>query len=157
MTEFGLNCLLQNLFALSNSSLEPKPWSTISTSLLTVSGILSVVLAACCLPDAKFAERLARAMIPFVSFHRPTNIQNEFLEPIPIAFPKVLAFHSTVEPPLYTLCPAVSASEARGDLRILKGSRVQLDIDVNQKLSKARIEFQFEIGHPVRRLASKGH
>jgi len=121
------------------------PWRTISKSLFTVFGMIAVVLTACYIPDARFAERLARAMIPFISFHQPTNLQKRILELPPIALPKVLAFHSTVAPPLYTLCPAVSASEARGDLRVLKGSRVQLEIDVNQTLSKASIAMEFNV------------
>ncbi len=119
------------------------PWWTISKSLLSASGMLVVVLVACCIPDAKFAERLARAMIPFISFHQPSNIQFKLPEPSSIPLPKVLAFHSTVEPPLYSLSPAVSTSAPRGDLRVLKRSRVQLDIDVNQTLSQASIAMEF--------------
>ncbi len=118
------------------------PWWTISKSLLSASGMLVVVLVACCIPDAKFAERLARAMIPFISFHPPSNIQYKLLEPSSIPLPKVLAFHSTVKPPSYSLSPTVSTSEPRGDLRVLKGSRVQLDIDVNQTLSQASIAIE---------------
>ncbi len=212
------------------------PWRKLSKILVALIAVLGGVVAACCIPDAKFSERLGRAMIPFVSFERVSNIQIKILDPSPnslsvpsdqiipfvvqitggspteatleliesdgaqgktgdskgrqnsrrslkmnfvgdspllfslnapisdlptkfrvlagdaetlfrtiqpIARPKVLAFHSEIEPPAYTLHAKELASAARGDLRVLKGSRLKLDIDVNQALSQALIAMEF--------------
>ena len=211
------------------------PWGAISKHLLASIAAIAIVLLACCIPSAKFPERLARAMLPFVSFARPSTVQIAILEPnlaalsvpsdqvlsfaievtggapaeavleliesgpnlssidsaslgekrqalsmnrtsdLPLRFavtapisdrsisfrflsgdaetiwrtltpmprPKAIAFHSDVEPPVYTKSPKESASNPRGDLRVLKGSHVRLDIDVNQSLSDANIELEF--------------
>ncbi len=212
------------------------PWRALSKILVALIAVLGGVVAACCIPDAKLSERLARAMIPFVAFERPSNIQITILDPSPnslsvpsdqiipfvvqitggsptdatleliesdgtqvrigdskrgqnsrrslkmnfvgdssrlfsisapisdlptrfrviagdaetlfrtihpIARPKVLAFHSEIKPPAYTLDAKELASTPRGDLRVLKGSRVKLDIDVNQALSNSLIVMEF--------------
>ncbi len=212
------------------------PWRAIAKNLLALVAVLGGVVAACCIPNAKLPERLLRAMIPFVSFERPSNVQITILDPSPnslsvpsdqiipfviqvrggapteatlelietevpmsrldgsgrtpagrrflkmnivsdsplmfslsapisdlptkfrvvagdaetlfrtiqpIARPKVLAFHVELEPPAYTLGAKELSSTPRGDLRVLKGSRVKLDIDVNQTLSQARIAMEF--------------
>ena len=211
------------------------PWGAISKHLLSAIAAIALVLLACCIPGARFPERLARAMLPFVSFARPSTVQIAILEPnlsalsvpsdqilsfaievtggspadalleiiesgpnlnsgdnsiaqrkrqtlkmsrtsdIPLRFavttpisdrsmsfrfqsgdaetiwrnitpmprPKAIAFHSEVEPPAYTQLPKESASNSRGDLRVLKGSRVKLDIDVSQPLSEASMELEF--------------
>ena len=212
------------------------PWKIVSKNLLALIAVLGGIVAACGIPDAKLSERLARAMIPFVSFERPSRIQITILDPSPdslsvpsdqiipfvvqikggapteamlelveadgtqgrigdsngkqnsrrslkmncvgdspllfsinapisdlptrfrviagdaetlfrtihpIARPKVLTFHSEIEPPAYTRDAKEFASNARGDLRVLKGSRVKLDIDVNQALSNALIAMEF--------------
>ena len=211
------------------------PWGAISKHLLASIAAIAFVLLACCLPGAKFPERLARAMLPFVSFARPSTVQIAILEPnlaglsvpsdqvlsfaievsggspseavleliesgpnlssidssslgekrqalklnrtseFPLQFavtapisdrnmsfrflsgdaetiwrtmtpmprPKAIAFHCEVEPPAYTKGPKENASNPRGDLRVLKGSRLKIDIDVNQSLSDALIELEF--------------
>jgi len=212
------------------------PWRTLSKNLVALIAVVGGVVAACGIPDARLSERLARAMIPFVSFERPSSIQITIIDPSPdslsvpsdqiipfvvqikggspteatleliesdgtqsrideskgsqnsrrslkmncvgdspllfsinapisdlptrfriiagdaetlfrtiqpIARPKVLAFHSEIEPPAYTRDAKEFASTARGDLRVLKGSRVKLNIDVNQALSHALIAMEF--------------
>lgn len=211
------------------------PWGAISKHLWSSVTAIALVLLACFIPSAKFPERLARAMLPFVSFPRPSTVQIAILEPnlkalsvpsdqilsfaievtggsptdafleiiesgpnlnstdnsnsvdkrqglkmsrvseLPLRFavttpisdrslsfrfqsgdaetvwrtmtpmprPKAIAFHSEVEPPAYTQMPKETASNLRGDLRVLKGSRVKVDIDVNQPLSDASMELEF--------------
>ena len=212
------------------------PWQSIAKSLLAVSATMALVLAACCIPNAKIPARLARAMVPFLSFVRPSTFQITVLEPsptllavpsdhvvpfaievtgglaseavlelietgvslgevspatnnrvnrrvvkmklegdslssfaiaapisdratqfrflagdaetlfrtiTPIARPKAVGFHSVVNPPQYTLSPPESSTGERGDLRVLKGSRVKMDIDVNQLLARASIAMEF--------------
>ncbi len=211
------------------------PWGAISKHLLSAIVAIALVLLACCIPSAKFPERLARAMLPFVSFARPSTVQIAILEPnlsalsvpsdqilsfaiavtggspsdalleiiefgpnlnsgdnpnaldklqslkmsrssdFPLRFavttpisdrsmsfrfqsgdaetvwrtitpmqrPKAIAFQSEVDPPAYAQMPKESVSNPRGDLRVLKGSRVKIDIDVNQPLSDASMELEF--------------
>ena len=212
------------------------PWQSIARSLLAVSATIIFVLAACYIPNAKMPARLARAMVPFLSFVRPSLLQITVREPsptllavpsdqvvpfaievtgglaseavlelietgvslgevgsatnntanrrvlkmklegdsfssfsiaapisdratqfrflagdaetlfktiTPIARPKAIAFHSVVNPPQYTLSPPETSSGERGELRVLKGSRVRLDIDVNQLLARAVIVMEF--------------
>ncbi|MCY2983994.1 MAG: hypothetical protein NTY15_10185 [Planctomycetota bacterium] len=211
------------------------PWGAITKQVLSAISAIALILLACCIPSAKFPERLARAMLPFVSIARPSTVQIAILEPhltalsvpsdqvlafaieitggspadafleiiesgpnlnsshnsnaadkrqavkmsraseVPLRFaatspisdrrmsfrfqsgdaetgwrtitpmprPRAIAFHSEVEPPAYTQMPKETASNPRGDLRVLKGSRVKVDIDVNQPLSDASLELEF--------------
>ncbi len=212
------------------------PWRAIAKSVVAMSVTIGLVLAACCIPNAKIPARLARAMVPFVSFVRPSTIQITILEPsptllavpsdqvvpffaeveggvvsdvilelietgmrngeenrerdypenrrtlvmkpkadsvgrfavsapisdratkfrvlagdaetlfrtiTPIPRPKATAFHSVITPPSYTLSSVEKTSSDRGDLRLLKGSQVKMEIDVNQPLVSASIVMEF--------------
>ncbi len=119
------------------------PMRTTAISVLAMLTVIALVLVTRCMPNIKFAERLGRAMVPFISSERRSNSQFTNTDSSPIARPKVFAFHFTVKPPPYALSQTVKTTETRGDLCALKGSRVQWDIDVNQKLSKASIAMEF--------------
>ena len=212
------------------------PWRSIAKSVLAMCATIALVFAACCIPNVKLSARLARAMVPFISFVRPSTIEITVLEPsptllavpldqvipfaievtggsvteavlelietgvsvgdenlasngsenrrvlkmrpegdsfaafsvsapisdrvtkfrflagdaetlfrtiTPMARPKATAFHSVVTPPKYTLSSPQSSAGDRGDLRLLKGSQVKLDIDVNQSLAQGSILLEF--------------
>jgi len=62
----------------------------------------------------------------------------------PVAPPTVIAFHSEVEPPSYTFQPKESRSNPRGDMQVIKGSTVRLQLDVSQVVSKANIVMEYQ-------------
>jgi hypothetical protein len=57
------------------------PWKSIIKYLCVAIGSLSIVLIACSLPGGRIAGRLVRAMVPFVSLDRISQIQIKVLEP----------------------------------------------------------------------------
>lgn len=59
------------------------PWRKIAQSAATAFAVAAVLVIASYVPNLRFPERLARAMIPFVSLVRPSNIQINVLEPSP--------------------------------------------------------------------------
>jgi len=207
------------------------PWSAIVRALSTSGFLVAIILVACCFPEWKFPQRLARAMIPFVDIAVPTHVRIEILEPnpsprmvpseqtmrfsievtggspyeamlelqessvasqpstnpsrrlkmvmdnvsprrfsvsatigdsetrfrflagdgrtafqtiTPIQRPKPIAFHAVIAPPLYSRGPVKVQSGSRGDIQVLAGSSVELEIDSNMQLNRAELEIQFE-------------
>ena len=59
------------------------PWRKIAQSATAAIAVAAVLVIASYVPNLRFSERLARAMIPFVSLVRPSNIQIDVLEPSP--------------------------------------------------------------------------
>jgi hypothetical protein len=88
------------------------PWLSIAKSGLAMSAAIVMILAACCIPTAKLPARLARAMIPFLSFVRPSTLQITVLEPSPT----LLAVPSDQVIPFAIEVTGGSASEATLEL-----------------------------------------
>ena len=59
------------------------PWRKIAQSAAAAIAVAAVLVMASYVPNLRFSERLARAMIPFVSLVRPSNVQIDVLEPSP--------------------------------------------------------------------------
>jgi len=59
------------------------PWKKIAQSAAAAGAVAAILVIASYVPNLRFSERLARAMIPFVSLVRPSNIQINVLEPSP--------------------------------------------------------------------------
>jgi hypothetical protein len=69
--------------------------------------------------------------------------QSIFRTITPVARPKPLAFHVTIQPPEYSQEASIHLTQPKGDLRVLKGSHVQLQVDINQSLSQADLILEF--------------
>ena len=59
------------------------PWTTISRGLTLCTILLMVTLMICAVPGLRYSQRLARALLPFVSLSRPSNVRIVVLEPSP--------------------------------------------------------------------------
>ena len=59
------------------------PWTTISRGLTICIMLLMVTLMMCAVPGLRYSQRLARALLPFVSLTRPSNVRIVILEPSP--------------------------------------------------------------------------
>ena len=59
------------------------PWTTIVRGLTICMMLLMVTLMICAVPGLKYSQRLARALLPFVSLSRPSNVRIVILEPSP--------------------------------------------------------------------------
>jgi hypothetical protein len=216
------------------------PWNVLFKGFIACSMLLLGTLFLCAVPYLQYPQRLARAMLPFVSIPRPSNVRIDILEPSPsslsvpseqtlrflvevegvlpneaslefsepdesfdatvvsnqvvpsrmvkmqlesdqprrfsvaaavgskptyyrilagdgettwqrlttISRPKPVQFHASTTAPKYVSQEiasefyALEQSSARGDLQALKGSRIRLEIDINQPLASGRIELE---------------
>lgn len=59
------------------------PWTMVVRGLTACSLVLVITLLLCSIPGLHYAQRLARAMLPFVSLTRPSNVRIKILEPSP--------------------------------------------------------------------------
>lgn len=208
------------------------PWTRISRVLTICMMLLMATLMMCAVPGLKYSQRLARALLPFVSLTRPSNVRIVILEPSPaslavpseqtlrflieveggnveaatlvfadslgqptqshreiamlleseqpkrfsvvssvgsvtsqyrvragdgetvwhqlqtLARPKPVLFTTQVTLPDYVPKNIAaqfyhsSSSNLRGDLRVLAGSRVRLEVDVNQPLKLGSLELE---------------
>ena len=75
------------------------PWTTISRGLTICMMLLMVTLMICAVPGLKYPQRLARALLPFVSLSRPSNVRIAILEPSPasIAVPSEQTLRFLIE------------------------------------------------------------
>ena len=115
------------------------PAKSVYTSAYWLTGLFWLILIACFVPHIRFAERLVRAIVPFVAFDdtdRSTTVPED-------PNPKVVGFHFTITPPKYTLVPEGNKTSPRGDLRLLKGSKLKLEMDVDQTLDSASLALEF--------------
>lgn len=202
------------------------PWSLVARSCAAATGILSLVVLLCFVPQLQLPERLARALVPFWEVERPSKVQIRIVDPSPadlevpagqvVAFvievsgdivdqatielqtlqangntnlqqiemkrislkeqtfnamapigdrpvryrflagdkrtrfydiqpvgrPKAIGFRSTVTFPEYThLAPIVVEGET-GNLRVLQGCRISLNIESNQELGSAKLNLE---------------
>lgn len=116
------------------------PWKQVYRSMFLLAAMLWGIFVACFIPNSNFGLRFAKAIIPFVSFDESAGKTNKNPAAKP---PRVLAFHTEVVPPDYAGLPNQKTTTARGDLKVLKGSRVKLEIDVDQTIANANISMDF--------------